>query len=353
MSERGRRLVLDYECLYSMPTGVHEVHVWWDSTLNNWLVGKRVDISEFQDVGGLIEPGLMEMIKHPNIVDVRAVASVLGYPQPMHVVEILMPFFERGSITDALERGETFAPTKALRIVQAALQGLTEMHERHGILHRDIKSPNLFLTGDADLVKIGDLGVAGAMDASGATSAVQVAHMYSPPEIMVGPRITRAADLYSLGLVLLELLAGKFDYASYTRTEVVDALQQGLPPLRERDRRLPVWVCRRLRQLISKAAHPDPTQRFANARDMSSALAAIKIADWSEADANVWQAPHLRRDEHWRVTAIPAKAGGVELTMFRRKSASWRRVGEAALVPTVDHPQARAYFETANKRAVN
>ncbi|MCP3759100.1 hypothetical protein [Streptomyces sp. TBY4] len=110
MSERGRRLVLDYECLYSMPTGVHEVHVWWDSTLNNWLVGKRVDISEFQDVGGLIEPGLMEMIKHPNIVDVRAVASVLGYPQPMHVVEILMPFFERGSITDALERGETFAP---------------------------------------------------------------------------------------------------------------------------------------------------------------------------------------------------------------------------------------------------
>ncbi|MGW0879371.1 serine/threonine-protein kinase [Streptomyces sp. NPDC002671] len=353
MSERGRRLVLDYECLQSMPIGVHEVHVWWDPVLNNWLVGKRIDLSEFQDVGDLIEPGLMEMIKHPNIVDVRAVASVPSYPSPMRVVEILMPFFERGSITDALERGETFAPTKALRIVQAALQGLTEMHERHGILHRDIKSPNLFLTNDADLVKIGDLGVAGAMDASGATPAVQVAHVYSPPEIMVGPRITRAADLYSLGLVLIELLAGRFDYASYTRTEVVDALQGGLSPLRDSDRRLPVWVCRRLRQLIARATHPDPIERFASARDMSAALAAIKIADWSEVDANVWQAPHLRRDEQWRVTASPAKAGGVELVTFRRKAASWRRAGEAAVVPTIDHPQARTYFEGVNKRAVN
>ncbi|MET8808822.1 serine/threonine-protein kinase [Streptomyces sp. NPDC004546] len=336
-----------------MPTKIHEVRVWWDSVLQNWLVGKRLDLSELQDAADLIEPRVMEMIKHPNIVDVRAVATVPGFPPPMRVVEILMPYFEKGSITDALEAGETFTPTQALRITQAALQGLTEMHERHHILHRDIKSPNLFLTGDADLIKIGDLGVAGAMDETGTAPCVQVAHPWAPPELMVGPGVTRSSDLYSLGAVLLELLAGKFDYASYTTTEVVDALQQGRPPLRASDRRLPVWVCRRLRQLVFKALHPDPAQRFATAREMSAALAAVKIADWRESEPGVWQTPHLHKDEHWKVTATPARTGGIELATFRRKSASWRRAGETETVPSVQHASVLSYFEKVNKRAVS
>lgn len=353
MTEQIRRLILDYECLHSMPIGVHEVHVWWDRNLQNWLVGKRVDLAEFQDDEDLIESRLMEKIKHNNIVPVRAVASVPDYRPPMRVVEILMPYYEAGSITDALEAGHTFTPAKSLKIIQASLHGLREMHEQHKILHRDIKSPNLFLTGDADLVKIGDLGVAGRMDASGSTPAVQVAHLYAPPEIMIGPRVTPASDLYSLGVVLVELLAGKFDYASYSRTDVVDALQEGRPPLRAEDRNLPVWVCRRLRQLVAKATHPDPAQRFTTARVMSTALAAIRIADWQETEPNVWQTPHLYRDETWRVTATTARAGGIELTLWRRKKASWRRVGAPEVVGSLQDGKALGYFEQANKRAVN
>ncbi|MFF3400363.1 serine/threonine-protein kinase [Streptomyces sp. NPDC002659] len=353
MTEQRRRLILDYESLHSMPIGVHDVHVWWDPNLQNWLVGKRVELTEFQDDEDLIEPQLMERIKHNNIVPVRAVATVPGFPQPMRVVEILMPYYEAGSITDALEAGHTFTPTRSLKIIQAALHGLRELHEQHKILHRDIKSPNLFLTGDADLVKIGDLGVAGRMDASGSTPAVQVAHLYAPPEIMIGPQVTPASDLYSLGVVLVELLAGKFDYAAYSRTDVVDALQEGRPPLRAEDRNLPVWACRRLRQLVAKATHPDPAQRFKTARDMSTALAAIKIADWQDTEPNVWQTPHLQRDETWRVTAVPARAGGVELTLWRRKKAPWRRVGAPEVVGSLQDGKALSYFEQANKRAVN
>ncbi|MGQ4400143.1 serine/threonine-protein kinase [Streptomyces hayashii] len=352
MTEHKRRLFLDYESLQSMPLGVHEVHVWWDPHLGNWLVGKCVDLAEFHDDADLIEPQLMEKIKHRNIVPVRAVAGVPGYPPPMRVIEILMPYYEAGSITDALEAGQRFTPTKSLQIIQSALQGLREMHEHHRILHRDIKSPNLFLTGDADLVKIGDLGVAGRMDASGSTPAIQVAHPYSPPEIMIGPRVTAASDLYSLGLVLVELLAGKFDYASYSRTDVVDALQQGLPPLRAEDRKLPAWVCRRLRQLVAKATHPDPERRFTTARDMSTALAAIKIADWQQTEPGTWQACHLWKDESWRVTAASV-TGGVELTLLRRKQASWRRVGASQVAPTLQDGKSLAYFEEANKRAVS
>jgi eukaryotic-like serine/threonine-protein kinase len=353
VTEQKRHLFLDYECLQSMPFGVHEVHVWWDPNLHNYIVGKRIDLSDFQENEDLIEPQLMEKIKHNNIVPVRSVASVSGYQLPMRVIEIFMPYYEAGSITDALEADRTFTPTTSLKIIQSALHRLREMHEQHKILHRDIKSPNLFLTGDADLVKIGDLGVAGRMDASGSTPAVQVAHLYAPPEIMVGPRVTPASDLYSLGLVLVELLAGKFDYASYSRTDVVDALQQGQPPLRAEDRKLPVWVCRRLRQLVARATHPDPVQRFATARGMSTALAAIKIADWHEVDPNLWQAVHLHKDETWRVTAANARGGGIELTLWRRKKASWRRVGASAVVGSLQDGKALGYFEEANKRAVS
>ena len=336
-----------------MPTGLHEVRVWWDPVLENWIVGKRVDLSEIQDDADLIEPRIMEMLKHPNIVDVRAVANVPGFPAPMRVVEVLMPYFERGSITDALESGETFTPTQALQITQAALQGLSEMHERHRILHRDIKSPNLFLTGDSDFIKIGDLGVAGAMDDTGKAPCVPVAHPWAPPELMIGPGVTRSSDLYSLGAVLLELLSGKLDYASYTTTEVVDALQKGRRPLRENDRQLPVWVCRRLRKLIFKAIQADPDQRFSSAREMSAALATVKIADWTEIEPNVWQAPHRHLHECWKVTATSTRAGSVELVTFRRKSASWRRTGESLVVPSIQHPKTLRYFEDVNKRAVN
>ncbi|MFB9802506.1 protein kinase domain-containing protein [Streptomonospora salina] len=161
-----------------MPNGLREVRVWWDDVLHTWLVGKRLDLSEVEAGADLVEPRTMEMIDHPNVVTVRAVAHVRGYPRPMKVVEILMPYYERGSVSDALERGERFGVRQSMQIIQAALQGLTEMHDRHGILHRDMKSPNLFLTEDAHTVKIGDLGLASKMNPSGRTPGVRAPHQH-------------------------------------------------------------------------------------------------------------------------------------------------------------------------------
>ncbi|UNR57625.1 protein kinase [Streptomyces sp. A10(2020)] len=207
--QRERPLVLDYECLHSMPNGLREVRVWLDPVLETWLVGKRIDLSEVQD-SDLVEPRVMEMINHPNVVTVRSVATIPSYKPPMQVVEVFMPYYELGSITDALLRGERFTAAQSLRIIRAALQGLADMHERYGILHRDVKSPNLFLTGDASTVKIGDLGLAGAMDSMGKAPCVNAPHLYAPPELLIGDGLTRSSDLYSLGVVLLELLRGRF-----------------------------------------------------------------------------------------------------------------------------------------------
>ncbi|MFE5160021.1 serine/threonine-protein kinase [Streptomyces sp. NPDC056697] len=354
MKQRERQLTLNYECLQTMPTGLHEVRVWWDPDLANWLVGKRVDLSEVEDGADLAEPQVMEMIDHPNVVKVRSVATVADFPPPMRVVEVLMPFYEEGSVTDALEAGKRFTPGQTLRIIRAALQGLAEMHERHGILHRDVKSPNLFLTGDAQTVKLGDLGLAGKMDADGKTPGVYAPQLYSPPELLTGDGLTRASDLYSLGVVLLELLRGKFDYDSYSRTGTVDALAKGESPLRKEDLVLPVWACRSLRKIVQKAVDPIPARRFQTAREMSDQLAKVKIADWSEAGTESWEAPFLCNSRmRVRVTMRPDRNGGFTLITQRRKTVSWRRVGSDVRVADLRHQQALAVFERANSLAVS
>ncbi|MFR9769352.1 serine/threonine-protein kinase [Nocardia sp. SC052] len=354
MNERERQLTLNYECLHSMPSGLREVRVWWDPVLENWLVGKRIDLSEVHDSADLVEPRVMEMIDHPNVVKVRSVATVAGFPAPMRVVEVIMPYYEQGSVTDAFERGERFTASQALRIIRAALQGLAEMHERHGILHRDVKSPNLFLTGNADTVKLGDLGLAGKMDSTGKAPCVNAPQLYAPPELIVGDGVTRASDLFSLGVVLLELLRGRFDYASYSTTHTVDALLRGRSPLREEDLVLPVWVCRSLRKIIQKAMNHEPARRFQTARAMGDQIARIKIADWQETDKGVWEAPFLRYShKRVRVTAEPLHGGGFTLVTQKRKSAAWRRVDSDVTVTDLRHQQTLAVFEKANSLAVS
>ncbi|PKR46112.1 serine/threonine-protein kinase [Streptomyces sp. EAG2] len=351
--QRERQLVLDYECLHSMPNGLREVRVWLDPVLETWLVGKRIDLSEVQGAD-LVEPRVMEMINHPNVVNVRSVATIPSYRPPMQVVEVFMPYYELGSITDALLRGERFTAAQSLRIIRAALQGLAEMHERYGILHRDVKSPNLFLTGDASTVKIGDLGLAGAMDSMGKAPCVNAPHLYAPPELLIGDGLTRSSDLYSLGVVLLELLRGRFDYDAYTTTDVVDALLVGRPPLRREDSALPAWVCKSLRKLVQKATDSDPARRFQTAREMSDQIAKIRIADWQQADGQTWEAPFLRNPKsRVRITAAPSREGGITLSTQRRKTMSWRRIGQDVTVSSLDHNDARAVFESANSLAVS
>lgn len=353
MQDNAKQLRLDYECLHTMPTGIREVRVWWDKHRGTWIVGKRLDLSEVHDDADLIEPQVMEMINHPNVVKVQAVAVVDGFAKPMYVVEILMPYYELGSISDAFEEGRTFSPREALKIIQGVLLGLSEMHEVHGILHRDIKSPNLFLTSDSDLIKIGDLGLAGRMDADGKTPTVNAPHLYSPPELFVGSGLNRASDLYAVGVVLRELIHGRFDYSAYSTSDVVDALTAGRNPLRPSDLELPLWACNALRRVIQKATDKDPAKRYQSARQMSAAVAAINTADWRQTDDASWETCAVRNRAHKiRVTATSTRSGTVKISIQRQKTI-WRRTEDDVIVPSLRHTDARAAFERANSLAVS
>ncbi|UNR57626.1 hypothetical protein IPZ55_14095 [Streptomyces sp. A10(2020)] len=87
---------------------------------------------------------------------------------------------------------------------------------------------------------------------------------------------------------------------------------------------------------------------------MSDQIAKIRIADWQQVDGQTWEAPFLRNPKsRMRITAAPSRAGGITLSTQRRKTTSWRRIGQDVTVPSLDHRDARAVFESANSLAVS
>src|SRR5262249_32286594 len=140
------------------------------------------------------------------------VAVLPDYPPPMRVIELIMPYYERGSVCDAMLRdGTRFSVGQAVRLALQALRGLGELHDVHGILHRDLKSANAFLTDDGDL-RVGDLGACMPIDANGEAEPYPSMQPSTPPETYLADRVGRSYDIFGLGLLLFELLNGPLPY---------------------------------------------------------------------------------------------------------------------------------------------
>jgi serine/threonine protein kinase len=344
--DQGHRLTLDFECLRSIPEGINEVRVWRSELLGCDLVGKRMDISFLED-DVLPEARTLMSIDHRNVVPIRTAAIVSGYPSPMRVIEIITPYYPRGSITDALLRGEHFRCREAVAIVQATLRGLAELHEVHGIVHRDMKSGNVLLTSDGSVARVADLGLAGRMNARGEVNALQNPTLYTPPEHFARGTLGRESDIYPMSLILRELIGGAFPYESYSTTTVVDRLARQVNPVAKVDRVLPVWTPRDLRRVITKAGRQDRLDRYRSAREMDQALAHACVADWEEVEPSRWEAPIFHRPgELVRVDSRPALGGGLRMSVRCYRTA-WRRVRPDEIVESLDSAAARRVFDSA------
>lgn len=357
-TEEAMLLRLDYECLRSIPGGLNEVRLWWDAQLGCYRVGKRIDLSCLDDV--LPEPAVLQMINHKNVVGVIA-APVINdkslYPPPMRVIELVTPYFERGSITDALLRGERFSPSKAVQITQAILSGISNLHDVHGIAHRDIKSGNVLLTADNNpaVAKVCDLGLAGIFDEEGNVPALNNPTLYSPPEFKLASPLTVASELYSVGLILLELLKGPFPYVTYYNSEILDRLLNRKHATVEADRKPPVWASRSMKRFLAKVLKKEPNQRFQSAREMSHALSGVAYADWKKTDESSWEAPFLHnRNRRIRVIGDQKPSGEIILKTEIDSGKGWRRATnvEPQNAPALDSPQASAVFDQATNIAI-
>jgi len=181
---------------------------------------------------------------------------------------VVMELLPGRTVADELVLG----PVAEHRLRRWALEALAALDAAHacGIVHRDVKPGNLLLTED-DHVKVADFGIARIAEHTEVTRAGEIvgSAAYLAPERLAGEPGTPAADVYSLGVVMYEALAGRKPFVGSGPVELAHAIHVLDPqPLAE----LRPDVDPALVAVVERAMRKDPTERFASAADMASAL---------------------------------------------------------------------------------
>jgi serine/threonine-protein kinase len=202
---------------------------------------------------------------HPNIVQVFD----FGLDEATARNFIVMEFVDGESCAEILRDHGPLAPREAVNVLSQACRGLDYAH-RNGVIHRDVKPGNLLRSRD-NAVKLADFGIAKAAEQSDITKVGSVlgTAAYLSPEQARGEPAGPASDLYALGVVSYQLLAGRLPYEAASLTDLA-RLQDTSPPPRLDD--LNPDVPRELAEAIMVALHRDPERRYADAGDMEQAL---------------------------------------------------------------------------------
>jgi TolB-like protein/Flp pilus assembly protein TadD/tRNA A-37 threonylcarbamoyl transferase component Bud32 len=220
----------------------------------------------------------------------REVETVAGLAHP-HILPLFdsgeadgllwytMPYVEGESLRGRLTRERQLPVADAVRIAGEVADALSYAHA-HGVIHRDIKPENILLSGSHALVA--DFGVAKALDEAAGVSMTQTGlavgtPAYMSPEQASGDRrIDPRSDIYSLGCVLYEMLAGEPPYTGPTPQAVMaKRFTEPVPPFRGTRETVPHWIERAVRTALARA----PADRFTSAGQFAQALATSSVTE--------------------------------------------------------------------------
>ncbi len=211
-------------------------------------------------------------LDHPNIVSVYDLGQAAD-----GTLYIAMEFIDGPSLRDALRRDGPMAPGRATAILRQVASALSAAHRRQ-IVHRDLKSHNLMLASDdtgGEVVKLVDFGIAKTFDEA-ATQWTQAGYMlgtphYMSPEQAAGKPVDHRADLYSLGVILYEMLTGAVPFGDESLTSVLVKLATEIPE-KPSARRPDIAVPPALEAVAMRCLEKDPGARFQSADEFASAL---------------------------------------------------------------------------------
>ncbi len=207
-------------------------------------------------------------LSHPNIVQVYDRGETddgTSY--------IAMEYVPGGTLKERIERLGPFGDREAAGVAFQIAEALEAAHER-GVIHRDIKPQNVLMTSSGDL-KVTDFGIARAASAvtSSASSAIFGTAGYISPEQAMGEPVGPTSDLYSLGVVLYEMLTGEQPYTA--ESSIAVCMKHVTEPLRP-PRTLNPAVSERMNALVVKLLAKDPADRYPGAAKLLTDLERVR-----------------------------------------------------------------------------
>ncbi len=266
--------------------GMGEVWAAWHRGLEREVALKILRLSEESDGSAAArferEVRLSSGLSHPHTVRVFDYGTTED-----GLLYYAMELLEGMSLAELVAEEGPLPPERAVHLVAQAARALAEAHDR-GIVHRDVKPENLFVTtagGEGDFVKVLDFGIARpADDASNLTRTGLVAGTTSTmsPEVIRGAAATPASDVYGLGVVLYHTLTGASPFAGESITVAAHLEEPVVPPSVRAPQPLPAD----LEAIVLRCLAKEPAERFSDGRALADALARSSLAGrWTPAAA--------------------------------------------------------------------
>ena len=307
MIMKGQKINDRYQIIKSIGEGgMANVYLAYDTILDRDVAVKvlRGDLSNDEKFVRRFQREALNAssLSHPNIVEVYDVGDDNGQ------YFIVMEYIEGKNLKDLIKKRGKLTVSEVVDIMSQIADGLSVAHDSY-IIHRDIKPQNIMILENG-LVKITDFGIAMAMNATQLTqtNSVMGSVHYLPPEQASGKGSTLKSDIYSMGILMYELLTGVLPYRGDNAVEIaLKHLKEPFPNIREELEDLPQSV----ENIILKSTAKNPKNRYNDARAMYEDLKTC--LDDSRTNEEKWeyQYPELDNDNK-KFTKQVEKAINVE-----------------------------------------
>jgi eukaryotic-like serine/threonine-protein kinase len=320
--------------------GIGRVYAAYDTVLQREVAIKSLRPELLSDSNFLArfraEATSLARLNHPNITTVH---TLINEGRNLYMVMELV----RGETLENLlkRRDGALGVRESLAIMGQSADGLAYAHSM-GVIHRDIKPANLMITG-AGLVKIMDFGIARARGSQRLTRTGSMVGTlaYMAPEQLRGEPGDERSDLYSLAIVLYEILSGATPFSATSDYELMQAQIHARPP--PLSSAIP-GVTGRIERALMKALAKKPDQRFATLREFKDALGASASSLAATAafeEANISTEHHLTA---WIPTGVrlPLIAGGLLVAVLLLWGAMVLLSDSGSSPQTMNNPPARA-----------